>query len=114
MSAVGGCSPSYRGILPRMNRERAKWELSELAAHIKTTIADIDAGRYDDSGDLAYEVGLDHLMDHLVWAWHFSKMTDEEIDALTPEQFRRITRAIPKLNVAHRRVEVWENPLEER
>ena len=91
-----------------MNRERAKWELGELADHVKTVIEEIDAGRYDEAGDLSYEVGLDHLMDHLVWAWHFSRMTDEEIAALTPDQFAAITRAIPRLNVEHRLVEPWE------
>ena len=67
------------------NRQAALSELFELKSHIDEEISCIENGRYDPDGDLSYEVGLDHLMDHLmdhlVRAWHFSRMTDDEIGA---------------------------------
>jgi hypothetical protein len=91
-----------------MNRNRATWELTELADHLKTVVDEIESGRYDENGDLSYQVGLEHLMDHLARAWHFAQMTDEQIDALTQEQFEEVTRAIPKLGIEQRLVEPWE------
>jgi hypothetical protein len=91
-----------------MNRDRAIWELDELADHLKDVVEDIQSGRYDESGDLSYAGGLQHLMDHLARAWHFAHMTDEQIDALTQEQFEEVTHAIPKLWVDQRLVEMWE------
>ena len=91
-----------------MNRERAKWELMELRDHIITLVEEIDAGHYDENGDLSYQVGLEHLMDHLVRAWHYAQMSDGEIDALTQEQFRKLTSAIPQLGPDQRLVDPWE------
>ena len=69
---------------------------------------DIDAGRFDEAGGPSYQIWLQHLMDHLACAWHFSRMSDEQIAALTPDQFESITNAIPKLSGDHRLVEPWE------
>lgn len=91
-----------------MNREAAKWELLELADHIKAVVEEIDAGRYDEDGDLSYQVGLEHLMDHLARAWHYAQMSNEQIDALTQDQFNAVTNAIPKLGIEQRLIEPWE------
>lgn len=94
-----------------MNREAAKWELLELAAHLGEIVQEIDAGRYDDDGDLSYQVALEHLMDHLARAWHYAQMSEEQIDALTKEEFNAVTSAIPKLGIEQRLIEPWEKPL---
>ena len=91
-----------------MNRHRAIWQLTELADHLKTVVSEIESGRYDVDGDLSYQVALAHLMDHLVLAWHYAQMPDEQIDALTQEQFEQLTDAIPKLGIEQRLVELWE------
>lgn len=86
------------------NRNAAVWELNELAVHVKEVIAEIENGDYDEDGELSYSLGLEHLMDHLVRAWHYGQMTDGQINSLTQEEFGRLTRAIPQLNVSHRLV----------
>ena len=88
-----------------INRYAAAFELGELAIHIKEVIAEIENGDYDEDGELSYTVGLEHLMDHLVKAWHYGQMSDEKIDSLTHEEVVKLTQAIPKLNVDHRLVE---------
>ena len=94
-----------------MNREAAKFQLLELADHLKTIVEDIDAGRYDDDRDLAYQIALEHLMDHLACAWHLAEMTDEQIDGLTQEQFEAVTNAIPKLGIEQPLIEPWQKPI---
>ncbi len=96
-----------------MNRQSAKFQLSELVSHIEDVIKDIDAGRYDDDGDVdvVYQVDLGHLLDHLSRAWHFAHMCDDQIDSLTQEQYEQITHAIPKLGIDQRLVESWEKPI---
>lgn len=91
-----------------MNREAAKFELRELADHIKTVVEEIDAGRYDDDGYLSYQVALEHLMDHLARAWHYSQMDDKQIDSLTEVQWNAVTNAIPKLGMDQYLIEPWE------
>jgi len=91
-----------------MNRNQALFELSELSSHIETLISEIHAGRYDENGDLSYAVGLGHLMDHISLAWHYSRMSDDEVFALTQEQFEALTVAIPKFQYNCRLVELYE------
>ena len=91
-----------------MNRAYASLQLAELSSAIKNVIADIDAGHYDDDGDLSYEVALGHLMDHLSLAWHYSRMTDDEVERVSQEQFENLTTAIPKFQYNLRLVELHE------
>ena len=81
-----------------MNRFSAINELKDLKDELESLITEIENGDYDPDGELSYQVGLAHLMDHLVRAWHFSKLTDNEIEALGQEGFERATYTIPKLN----------------
>ncbi len=93
---------NYSGL---MNRVSAIAELEELKEHIETVISEIENGSYDEDGELSYQVSMAHLMDHLVRAWHFSKLTDEQIADLDQKAFERITYSIPKLNADVRLVE---------
>ena len=88
-----------------MNRNAAIFQLDELSVHINEIIAEIKNGDYDEEGELSYLTGLQHLMDHLVNAWHYSRMTDEKINALTQEEFDKLTLSIPRLNLMHKLVE---------
>ncbi len=91
-----------------MNRTRAIFNLHEIAVDIPGIIDDIEAGRYDDDGDLSYEVALGHLMDHLALAWHEAHMSDDEVDALSQEQFETLCTSIPRLQLDNRIVEPYE------
>lgn len=91
-----------------MNRDRAIFHLHEIATDIPHFIAEIEQGRYDDEGDLSLEVALAHLMDHLSLAWHQSRMTDDEVDRLSQEQFEQLCTAIPRLQLDMRLVDSWE------
>ncbi len=91
-----------------MNRERAIFNLHEIAVDIPGIIDDIEAGRCDEDGDLSYEVALGHVMDHLALAWHQSLMSDDEIDGLSQEQFETLCTSIPRLQVDNRMVEPYE------
>ena len=81
-----------------MNRLAAINELDELREHVGSVISEIEMGKYDPDGELSYQVALAHLMDHLARAWHFSKLTDDEINSLGQDGFERATYSIPKLN----------------
>lgn len=91
-----------------MNRIEAQSQLLELALHAKELAEALDTGRYDENGDLSYQTALQHLMDHLNLAWHYSQISAEKIAALSPEQFASLTNAIPRLWVDQRLVEPWE------
>jgi hypothetical protein len=91
-----------------MNRRQAIWHLSELAEHIKVVVNEVEAGDYDEDGDPSYQIALAHLMDHLNLAWHFSKMSDEQVNALTTDQLCKYWDAIPKFKIDHRLVDPWE------
>lgn len=81
-------------------------EVAESAAKLAAAIA---SGEYDDDPAIgAFQVELDHLMGHLALAWHYARRTDEEIDALSSEQFATLMNAIPRLNVDQRLVEPWD------
>ena len=96
------------GIDTHMNRAQAISELLELIDHAKTVVEEINAGKYDEDGEFSYQVAIAHLMDHLACAWHFAHMTDDQVLALTQQQFEAITNAIPKLADEQRLVEPGE------
>jgi hypothetical protein len=48
------------------------------------------------------------LMGHLALAWHYAIRTDEQIDALTPEQFGALMNAIPKVGLSQTLVDPWD------
>lgn len=93
------------------NRDAAVFELRELQDHINSVIEEIEKGCYDDdSGNLSYPVALEHLMDHLVLAWHYSRMSHEEINSVSQDRFVRLTCAIPKFTPEeHRLVGLYED-----
>ncbi|MFN3165730.1 MAG: hypothetical protein ACE37H_01560 [Phycisphaeraceae bacterium] len=80
-----------------MNREQAIFQLDELGVHVRELIDEIDQGRYDEDGDLSYEVAVAHLLDHLAMAWHYARLSNEQIDAITQADFERLTNAVPDL-----------------
>lgn len=91
-----------------MKRRAAIFHLQEIAVDIPGVISDIEAGRYDENGDLAFEVALGHLLDHLALAWHQSRMTDEQLDTLSQAEYERLCTSIPKLQIDNRLVETYE------
>ena len=95
------------------NRNWTTFELQELIDHAKNVIAEIDSGHYDGDGDLSYEVALGHLQDHLNLAWHAARMTDDEFNSLTQQQFEALMLATPKLQIDQQLVESWDRPEEQ-
>ena len=93
------------------NRDMAIFELRELQHHINDVIGEIEKGHYDEeTGDMYYPVALAHLMDHLVMAWYYSRMSNEEIDSISQDRFERMTCAIPKFTPEeHRLVGLYED-----
>jgi hypothetical protein len=80
-------------------------ELDELKNHIDTLTADLAKGKYDDNGKLSFQVYLSHLMEHINKAWHFSKLSNEEIDNLDHDTFEEVSNSIPRLNPNFKLVE---------
>lgn len=91
-----------------MNKNVAVQELDEMIVHAKDLIAEILNGDYDEDGEVAYSIDLSHLMDHLVRAWHYAKMSDEQVADLSQDDFEKLTYAIPKFDIQHRLVEPYE------
>jgi len=94
------------------NRLWASHELRELRDDVDRMIEEINEGHYDDdSGDMSFPMALDHLKDHIVLAWQFSRMTDEQISSASEEDFEKWTSAIPRFNpnVEYRLVDLDED-----
>ncbi len=92
----------------KMNRNRAIFQLGELISHADDVIEEIREGRYDEDGDICYQVAINHLMDHLMLAWHYAVMSDEDIDQMTQEQFEKLSTAIPQFEVNHQLVQPYD------
>lgn len=92
-----------------MNREQAIFQLDQLVVHIQDLIKEIELGEYDEEGELAYEVSVGHLLDHLAKAWHYARMTNEKIDSLTQDEFERLTNAVPDLMPGRRIVDPYDD-----
>ncbi len=91
-----------------MNSLSTITELDELQDHIETLTADLAKGKYDDNGKLSFQLYLSHLMEHINKAWHFSKLSNEEIDNLDQDSFEKISNSIPRLNPNFKLVEANE------
>jgi hypothetical protein len=80
-----------------MNREQAIFQLDNLCVHVQDVIKQIEQGRYEEQGDLSFEVDIAHLLDHLAMAWHYARMSDQQIDSISQADFERLTRSVPDL-----------------
>ncbi len=82
-------------------------DLAEIKSHADIIIGEIEAGRYDDKYNVAFHVMLGHLMNHVVMAWHQSKMTPADLDAMTQDKFNDLVNSIPRFNLEYKLVELW-------
>ena len=94
------------------NKKDALFHLHELKHHLDDVIKQAESDRYDDDGDLSYSVDLGHLLDHLVLAWHCSRMNREETGNMSQKVFERLTYAIPRFYCTddYRLVDFYEDP----
>lgn len=94
-----------------MNRFWAIFQLDELKGHIDDVISEINEGDYDEDGELSYEVAIGHLLDHLNLAWHYARMSEDQIESKSQEQFERLIKSVPNLMGYRRLVNPYKDAL---
>ncbi|MEP1150343.1 MAG: hypothetical protein ABJH08_01335 [Balneola sp.] len=88
-----------------MNNLEIISQLEELKDHIETLtsqLVDVTSGEVSRT---SLKIYLSHLMEHINVAWHYSKLSDEEIHNLDQEAYERISSSIPKLSPYFKLVE---------
>ncbi len=91
-----------------INRRAVLFQLREAIAHLETFCEEIEQGEHDESSEMPLSIDFAHILSHLCRAWHFKWMSDEDIDALTQEEWDLTYDSVPKWNLDARLVEMDE------
>lgn len=95
----------------RMNKTAIKLALCDAAVGIDGILEDIESGEFDEHSDMAMASQLAYVLSNLCVAWHRMRLSDEEIDAMTSEDYEAHCTAIPKWDMSCRLVELHESPI---
>lgn len=78
-----------------INRAATLLQLSEARLAIDAVLEKTKDGRYDDEAPLVVAVDFEQVLYKLCLAWHFMRMSDDEIGNLTNDEFRRLSNMVP-------------------
>ncbi|MDB6150079.1 MAG: hypothetical protein JWQ44_1527 [Chthoniobacter sp.] len=72
------------------------WEAAEGSKHLTDLVEEsiqLDGEAYE----TALQGGLEHVVEHLARAWHFRRLTRQEVSELDEDTFWRLSNSIPNL-----------------
>lgn len=78
-----------------MNVQTILFEFSEMREHLDALIREIESGEVggDDFG--ALQIQIEHLLDHLCFAWNARELSGQQRAKLSQEEFERLIHAVP-------------------
>ena len=78
-----------------MNVDLVRFELAEALMHLQTLVAEFHEQRVQSDDPAALAMGLDHVLDHLCFAWNIRDMSPEAKSDLPQAEFERLTNTVP-------------------
>ncbi len=70
-------------------------ELNEAQVHIQSLIGRLRASPIQEDEDFALSIDFGHILEHLNRAWHYRRMSEQEVDRLLQENFEECGKSIP-------------------
>ena len=81
-----------------MNLGHVTFELSEARMHLDEVIRDLREGAIEPNDDMDVQVRLEHVLDHLCFAWSSRDLTPEQLKNLPQSEFERLANTVPDLH----------------
>jgi hypothetical protein len=79
-----------------MNNVSFLWELREAQAHLGALIRKLSSeASIEGDDDLSISIDIEHVINHICFAWHCRNLSAEEIGAISQEKFEEYTTSIP-------------------
>lgn len=78
-----------------MDVQAILFELREMSEHFDDLIREIDNGEVGENDFSALQVQLQHILDHLCFAWNARGLSSEQRYKLSQEEFECLTHAVP-------------------
>jgi len=79
----------------KFNRAAVALQLSEAKLALDAALEKAKSGAYDDESPVVIAIDFEHVLYKLCLAWHFKNMTDEELNRLSQDEFKRLSNTVP-------------------
>jgi hypothetical protein len=79
----------------QMDPTSVVFQLSEAREHLDELINELREGRLGDEPDIDLQFSLEHIIDHLCFAWNARDLSIREVAELTQEDFERCCQTVP-------------------
>jgi hypothetical protein len=73
------------------------FQLTEAREHLNNLIAELQTGQLGECDDAALQVDLEHILDHLCFAWNGRDLSVTDYSNLSHEGFERCWHTVPNL-----------------
>jgi hypothetical protein len=88
-------------------------QLQEARVHLDALISMLKDAPIDDDEDFGLSIYFQHVLEHLVLAWHFRSKSDEEAAKLSQEEFNKLCSSIPNFGYVLRLLDGLDAELSE-
>ena len=85
-----------------------RFHLAELLDDLKPCFSDLDEGFFDDCGDAALFVSVDHFISHLNGAWNYGSVLSDIRQEYTHKEFEQFRSTVPNFEGRYRLLRDWD------
>lgn len=78
-----------------MDVQATLFELSAMREHLDALIRGIESGDVGEDDFGAFQIQIEHLLDHLCFAWNARELSGKQRAKLSQEEFERLIRVVP-------------------
>jgi hypothetical protein len=75
------------------NKTPVLFELKEARLHLDELISNVEGGEFDQHGDFAFLIGLQHIYEHLNMSWHTK--FNKEIGVESQQEYETLSSTFP-------------------
>ena len=80
-----------------MNTDGTLFQLTEARGHIDTLIDELRSGKLTEDDDASLRVQIEHILDHLCFAWSGRDLSVPDYNELSQDAFERLCHTVPNL-----------------
>jgi hypothetical protein len=84
------------------NRNAVALQAAEAKLALNTILQKAQSGEYDDEAPLVIAIDFEQVLYKLCLAWHFKRLSDQEIEALPEDEFIRLSNTVPNFGFSLR------------
>jgi hypothetical protein len=87
-------------LVLNMHNTASVAQLMEARVHLDALVSKLEVSPIWDDEDFGLSIYFQHILEHVVLAWHFRRKSDEEAAQLSQDEFNKLCSSIPNFGYA--------------